>query len=230
MALTLVDKRTSRNMRRFFFIPLTFALVGCAGDSDLVQAGNLIFNSLDKSAEKIPRERAAAVPYATMGMELGSSAQALLILGTVTQDELDWFAGEQVFVRTRKGRVIRTAGLPYDLGGLRSLSTNSMLDGAGANSAVKLLTLDFPDLGVFGATAQCSRKDAGDDNVEILGSRIPTRHIVEHCTVEALRWSFDNEYWEDRMSGYVWRSSQHIHPKSPPLILEVLRPEQNNPS
>ena len=67
-----------------------------------------LLNSFDKSAEKIPRERAAAVPYATMGMALGSSAQALLVLGTITQDELDWFAGEQVFIRTRNGRVIRT--------------------------------------------------------------------------------------------------------------------------
>src|SRR5258706_2959039 len=134
-ALTLVDKRTSRNMRRFLFIPLACALAGCAGDSDLAQAGNLIFNSLDKSAEKSPRERAAAVPYATMGMELGSSAQALLILGTVTQDELDWFAGEQVSVRTRNGRVIRTAGLPYDLGGLRDLSPDLGRRGAGSRSA-----------------------------------------------------------------------------------------------
>src|SRR5258707_6610838 len=190
-------------MRRFFCIPLVFLLSACVQDSDVVQAGNFLLNSFDKSAEKIPRERAAAVPYATMGMELGSSAQALLVLGRITQDELDWFGGEQVFVRTRNGRVIRTVGLPYDLGGLRRLSTNSMLRATEASSAPQLLSLDFPDLGVFGATAQCSRKDAGDDNVEILGSRIPTRHIVEHCTVEALRWSFDNEYWEDRMSGYV---------------------------
>ena len=217
-------------MRHFLSLPLVFVLASCAADSDVAQVGNLLFNSLDKSAEKIPRERAAAVPYATMGMELGSSAQALLILGTITQDELDWFAGEQVFVRTRKGRVIRTAGLPYDLGGLRALSTISIPRSAGGSSTPQQFSLDFPDLGVFGATAQCSLKDAGDDTVEILGSRIPTRHIVEHCTVEALRWNFDNDYWQDRMSGYVWRSSQHIHPKSPPLILEVLRPEQNNPS
>jgi hypothetical protein len=89
--------------------------------------------------------------------------------------------------------------------------------------------LDFPDLGIFGATAQCSQKDMGDEDVEIFGSRIATRHIVEHCTVEAMRWSFDNEFWKDKTSGYIWRSSQYIHPKSPPLILEVLRPEQNNP-
>ena len=104
-----------------------------------------------------------------------------------------------------------------------------MVRGTGDRSAPRLFSLDFPDKGVFGATAQCSQRDAGEDSVEILGSPVPTRHIVEHCSVEALRWNFDNEYWQDRMSGYIWRSSQHIHPNSPPLVLEVLRPEQNNP-
>lgn len=215
-------------MRKLLFLPLLFLLAACA-DSDVVQVGDFVLNSFDKSAQKIPRDRAAAIPYATMGMELGSSAQALLVLGTVAQNELDWFAGEQLFVRTRNGRVIRTAGLPYDLGGLRDLSADLALGGAARSSGPQQFSLDFPDLGIFGATAQCSQKDMGDDDVEIFGSRIATRHIVEHCTVEAMRWSFDNEFWKDKASGYVWRSSQYIHPKSPPLTLEVLRPEQNNP-
>ena len=216
-------------MSKFLFLPLALLLAACADDSDVVQVGNFVLNSLDKSAQKIPRERVAAIPYATMGLELGPSAQALLILGTSAQNELDWFAGEELFVRTRNGRVVRTAGLPYDLGGLRDLSTDTTLRGTGSNSAPQQFSLDFPDLGIFGATAQCSLRDMGDDNVEIFGSRIPTRHIVEHCTVAVMRWNFDNEFWKDRMTGYVWRSSQYIHPKSPPLILEVLRPEQNNP-
>src|SRR5258705_10874029 len=154
--LLWVDMRKMKSMRKFLFIPLIFALTACAEDSDLAQAGNFVLNSFDSSSKKIPRERAAAVPYATMGMELGSSAQALLILGTVTQGELDWFAGEQVFVRTRNGRVIRTAGLPYDLGGLRDLSADLGRRGAGNSSAPQQFSLDFPDLGIFGATAQCS--------------------------------------------------------------------------
>src|SRR5882672_5984379 len=213
--------RKIQSMGRFLSVLLVILLAGCA-DSDVVQVGDFVLSSFDTSAQKIPRERVAAIPYATMGMELGPSMQALLVLGTIAQNELDWFAGEQVFIRTRNGRVIRTAGLPYDLGGLRDLSTNSMLRSAGGGSPLQQFSLDFPDLGIFGATAQCSPKDMGDDNVEIFGSRIPTRHIVEHCTVEALKWNFDNEFWKDRMSGYVWRSSQHIHPKSPPLVLEVL--------
>src|SRR5258708_34877162 len=111
-------------MRKFLFVPLALLLTACA-DSDEAQIGTLVLNSFDKSAGKIPRDRAAAVPYATMGVELGSSAQALLILGTIAKNELDWFAGEQVFVRTKNGRVIRTAGLPYDVGGLRESSADA---------------------------------------------------------------------------------------------------------
>jgi hypothetical protein len=79
---------------------------------------------------------------------------------------------------------------------------------------------------VFGATAQCSRRAVGDETIQIFGAPIATRHVVEHCDVPTIRWRFDNDFWEDRMSGYVWRSSQHIHPKAPVLTLEVFRPEQ----
>src|SRR5258707_12955132 len=113
-------------MRKLLSLLLPVFLLGaCAADSDVAQVGSFLWTSVVASNEKIPRERAAAVPFATMGMELGSSAQALLILGTSSQDELDWFAGEKVFVATRQGRVIRTPGLPYDLGGLRPISTNA---------------------------------------------------------------------------------------------------------
>src|SRR5712671_6657578 len=154
------------SMRKFLSLPLVFLLTACA-NSDVKQVGDFVLSSFDKTQQKVSRERAAAVPYATMGVELGSSAQALLILGTIAQDELDWFAGEQVFVRTRNGRVIRTAGLPYDLGGLRDLSTNSAPAGPGGSGPRQFL-LDFPDLGIFGATAQCSMRDMGEDSVEIL--------------------------------------------------------------
>jgi hypothetical protein len=179
------------------------------------------------TTEKVARERAAAVPYATMGMELGSSAQALLVLGATASDELDWFSGESIFVRTRRGHVIRTVGLPYDLGGLRTVADAPGAPVRGAQDG--LYSFDFPDLGVFGATAQCSRRAVGDETVEIFGAPIATRHIVEHCDVPSMRWRFDNDFWEDQMSGYVWRSSQHIHPKAPILTLEVFRPEQTGP-
>ena len=209
----------------------SFLLVtACTGDSDVVRVGNLLFNSVAGSGLKIPRERAAAVPYATMGLELGSSAQVLLTLGTSMGNELDWFAGETIFVATNYGRVIRTVGLPFDLGGVHPSTMPSLPETRNIDANSASLSFDYQDLGVFGAPAQCSRRNVGNENLEILGASILTHHVIEHCEVPVLKWKFDNDFWVDPMSGYVWRSRQYIHPKSPPIILEVLRPEQTDPA
>ena len=202
-------------------------LTACSSDSEVVQVGEFFYTLATAEPVRISRESAAAIPYATMSLALGSSSQVLLILGSTADGDRDWFAGDQVFVRTRHGRVIRTVGLPYDLGGLRILPADAAPGSPTTGTLPSQYVLDFPDLGVFGATAQCSSKNAGVENVVILGTSVATRHIVEHCGVAAMKWNFDNEYWLDVMTGYVWRSSQHIHPKSAPLILEALRPEAN---
>jgi len=212
-------------MRRIFAILPAFLVMACQ-DSDLYKVGTVLVASVTNDPEKIPRDRAAAVPYASMGLELGSSPELLLVLGTNSAGDLDWYAGDMVFVRTRKGLITRTVGLPYDLGGLRELPAPNAAVTAGVPAAAQY-SLDFPDLNIFGATAECTRKSMADENIAILGSAIPSVHIVEHCTVPSMRWNFDNDYWLDRGTGYVWRSSQHIHPNSPPVLLEVFRPEQN---
>ncbi len=181
--------------------------------------GNLALNYVRGTNEKVARETAAAIPYATMGLEYGFSPQVLLVLGQTTGGQLDWYAGDQLYVATRQGRLVRTVGLPNDLGGRRAPS------GQQPGSSAIAYILDFPDMGVFGAAALCSSTDTGESMVEIFGTAIPTRHVVEHCSVPALRWTFDNEYWEDRMTRYVWRSRQYVHPKSPPIVLEIFRPE-----
>jgi hypothetical protein len=209
-------KRTPQNV----FAILAFALLSCcAGNANSEKLTNLFFNYVKGTVEKVPREKAAAIPYPTMGLEFGYTPEVLLVLATATPEELDWYAGEALFVATQHGRVIRTVGLPNDLGGRRATSSLDV-----AARAISY-ALDFPDLGIFGAAALCSSVDRGEESVEILGGGIATRHIVEHCTVPTMKWTFDNDYWEDRATRYVWRSRQYIHPKSPPIVLEVFRPE-----
>lgn len=204
-------------------LPL-FLLAGCQ-DSDLGQLTQLVYTGLTSTPPKITRDQAAAVPYASMGLELGDTAQVLLVLGTETGNELDWFAGDQLFIRTRNGRIIRTVGLPYDLGGLRPVDAS--MTARPVSVAAARYSFDFPDLGIYDAVAQCTTRDTGNAMVDVFGSQIATRHIVEHCAVPDARWNFDNEYWTDPMTGYVWRSTQHIHPQLPPVVLQVFRPAQN---
>jgi hypothetical protein len=210
-------------MKNLLWLAAVTLLSGCAGDSDVERAGKFLIGTFNGSGEKISRERVAAVPYATMGLTLSSNPEVLLVLGTAMDGDQEWFAGDSIFLATRQGHIIRTAGLPYDLGGIRSLSANSSVPAAGMPS---FFLVDFPDLGIYSAPLLCSAKLMGDDTVEILGASIPTRHIVEHCEVSALRWRFENHFWQDPKTGAVWRSSQYVHPKSPPVILEMLRPPQ----
>jgi hypothetical protein len=213
-------------MRNISGVLAVLLLTACSGNSDIERTGGFLFNSITGSNVKVSRERAAAVPYATMGLQLGQSTQALLILGATEGDELDWFAGDNIFVATNHGQVVRTVGLPYDLGGRHPINASSIRE----NKSLATASMDFPDLGVFGATSECSSRNMGEESVEILGAPIPTLHVIEHCNVPALKWTFDNDFWKDRTSGYIWRSRQYIHPKSPPIILEVFRPEQNRPN
>ena len=89
--------------------------------------------------------------------------------------------------------------------------------------------VDFADRGAFGIPMRCRVTYAGNEDIEILGGLMPTRRRIESCHVEVLDWDFENVFWEDPETGYVWRSKQHIHPQSPPIMLEVLRPAQNGP-
>ena len=65
----------------------------------------------------------------------------------------------------------------------------------------------------------------GPETIEILGTKIATRHHVESCEAEQLDWSFENEFWIDPKSGFVWQSEQSIHPRSADLNLTVFRRE-----
>jgi hypothetical protein len=196
---------------------------GCSTDTDSVRMARLLMQTVwGEGGEKIPRERAEAVPFASMGIELGSGNQAMLVLGTSSPIQAEWYAGDAVMVRTREGRIVRTAGLPYDLGGLEVRPFP-------AQQGTLAVIFDFPDLAVFGAPGECVQRDAGPATVEILGVQIATRRIVESCDVPALDWDFESEFWKDPVTNYVWRSRQFIHPRSPPVTLEVFRPEAPAP-
>ncbi len=226
-----VTRTRGRSAKTLVALLACASLTSCAADSDTALVGKLLLQQISGAApQKISREQAAAIPYASMGLQLGSGPEALLVLGAATPEQRDWYAGDQIVVITRLGRVIQTVGLPYDLGGAHPLPANSPAGNAGAATAgSSVLVADFPDLGIFGARINCEEKTMGMEAVEILGADISVRHDVEHCIADTMDWQFDNDFWRDPQTGYVWRSLQHIHPKSPPVILEVFRPEQNGP-
>jgi hypothetical protein len=196
-------------------------LAGCASDSARV-AQAVLQSVWAPEGTRITRQEAADIPFATIGAQVGEGNQGILVLGTLSPEQAEWYSGEFVMIRTRGGRIVRTAGMPYDLGGL---DVRPPAAAAAARGETVTLSYDFPDLGVFGAIGNCSQRDAGPATIEILGVQIATRRFVEDCEIASLDWAFEAEYWKDPATNYVWRSRQYVHPRSDPVTIEVFRPE-----
>ena len=208
-----------RNWRIAACAALAVLLAGCEGTSDAERIGQLLrlqFQSIGGVVE-VPREQVVAIPYATLGVQLGSSDQAMFVLSGKSGDDLNWVGGTQFAITTRGGRILRTAGFKYNLGGLQS---GDSVGGAAARD----YRYDFGDLNAYGVAVRCSLRDTGPERIMILGDAHDTRHLVEDCAAAELDWSFTNEYWANAASGFVWKSIQNIHPGLDAITLVTFRP------
>lgn len=202
------------------------ALAGCGSDSDFEKLSGVVWQNLSAiggEGPPISRAQAAAVPYASIGLRYGSGPEAMLVLATKSGGESEWLAGTQASVITRDGRIVRTVGLPFNLSGFQGPIPET---GASANSNSYHYLYDFADKRIFGAIVNCTQHDAGAERIDIVGGVHDTRHIVETCNAPQFDWNFENDFWKDATTGYVWKSVQEIHPDAEPVTLEALRPEQ----
>jgi hypothetical protein len=202
------------------------ALAGCGSDSDFVTMGGLLWDNVSRIGSEgppVPRNQAAAVPYASIGIRYGSSPEAMLILATKSGSDSEWLAGTQFSIVTRDGRIIRTVGLPHNLTGFQGPIADS---GSDATPGSYHYLYDFSERHVFGAIVECAQHDAGPERIEIIGGSHDTRHIVEECTAPQFGWQFQNDFWRDAATGYVWKTMQIIYPDDDPVTISVLRPEQ----
>jgi hypothetical protein len=216
----------SRFSRIGFGLLTSLLLAGCGSDSDFSQLGGVLvqsFSGIGGDGPPVERDKAAAVPFATIGVRYGSSAEAMLVLATKSGDESEWLAGTQVSIITRAGHIVRTVGLPRNLTGVQGPIADT---GPDTQPGSYHYLYDFADKRIFGAMVECTQKDAGPERIEIIGGTHDTRHIVEDCRAPFFDWDFQNDYWRDMATGYIWKSIQNTHPDGDPVTVEALRPEQ----
>ncbi len=210
---------------------LASSVASCAqvqDQSDLLKMGSLLVQQtglFGGGDDNVTREKAASVPYASIGIRLGSGQEAMLLLATTSGDNLRWQAGTQYVVNTRDGHVTLTAGFVHNLDGLEGPIADSVSIPPERGGPYHYL-FDMVDMGKYGVFAICSQHDEGAEQIQIIGVPHDTRHIVEDCKAKQLDWRFSNEYWRDAATGYVWKSVQNFRPDMDPLTLEILRPEK----
>lgn len=207
------------------------AIAACSPiQTDTFEIASRFTRTLLGQHQMVTREQAAAVEYASIGVQIGRDDQAMLVLGSDVAGEMSWFSSNKVLIATRNGRIVATAGLTDNLGRVGTLNA-SPWTGEGnaplvAGQKYKFL-YDLPQFQLYSVPIDCEASAAAnDETITIMDAEIETRHLTESCESEELGWSFENEFWLDKTTGYVWRSVQTINPKLPPITIEVLRPEQ----
>ena len=205
---------------------LASALAACGTNSDAWRLTQLAYHQITGSFEdnSITQARVLAVPYATIGARLGGGVEALMVLTNVSGHDLQWLGGGNISLATRDGRIIRTVGLEHNLDGFQGpVDDKPGADGLRAYHYI----YDLIDKNAYGVFVRCTQSDRGGETITIVGIRHDTRHIVEQCEAPQLDWTFQNQFWADAKTGYVWRTTQYVHPDLDPITTQILRPEKS---
>ena len=216
-------------MRQVLRIAWLFAvaavLPGCGTNSNEARYGRLLWRLVSGQQVEVSRDQAGAIPFATIGITIGRADEGLMVLGLVEGGRQEWYARTQM-IAMNNGRVLQTDGFPFNLSRLevRAAGGATLQGGPPPLETDYSIVVDFQDLRLVGASARCRSSETGQESIEILGTPLITQHVMERCKVDVIDWSFENEFWVDPDSGFVWQSRQYIHPKLARLTLRVLRP------
>lgn len=169
-----------------------------------------------------------ALPYASLGLRVGRSAPAVVILASIEGEDLHWASADRVVLVTRHGRLVKTVGLPRDLVGTQ-MPTSDPLTGFGktpgdASAARVYRFIDLRPKDDFGVAVESRFDEQGAETLRILGRDHETLRVRERITVRKWRWSTENLFWLDRESGQVWKARQQFCAEVPAITFEVLKP------
>lgn len=212
---------------------LASGVAGCASDSNsTLNLFSKTITSKGRSAGDYPLSAAQIhdIPYATLGVRIGSNPRAVIVLATAEGATLSWVSADRVTFVTRGGWLLRTHGLRRDLAAtrwqpiagedpLRAYAQTGVPPQPGGYREIDLGHADEHGIAVE------SRFEVGkDETIVIQGRERLTRRIDEIAIVHPWRWKTRNSFWIDLQSGQVWRSVQQYCPEMPPIELEVLKP------
>lgn len=192
-----------------------------SADTDILSLGTIFLHAIGGigSSSSVPRENAASIPYASLGVRLGGSDEAMFVLANRSGDDLLWLGGTSLGIVTRHGRVVRTVGFSSNLSGVHTAE--------GVKQDLSQPSVDyqydFGDQSRYGIPVKCLRQSLGPERIVIIGVPRDTTHVVENCAASGMDWSFRNEFWVDA-AGYVWKSRQFVTPKLDSVTFEILRP------
>jgi hypothetical protein len=200
----------------------TFLLAGCGNsrNPNLSAAVDLARNFFADRA--YTDEDVERIPFASIGVQVGTAAEALVVLATVDGDTLTWIAADRSLIQTRNGRVVRFRSGDIEVATAPG-AEDPIANGAVAAADCTRL-LDFPKAKLYSVPAQSTLAATGEARVPLLHGEIVTRSFTETGISHPLAWNFENHFYLDLDTKRVWQSNQSVTPQLPPIKIRVLRP------
>lgn len=216
-------------MRKLLIFQIIFVLTSCSSLPANV-AGNFnqtfkAFSALIYGYEDYPINQALVdeIPYASLRMKIGKGPAGLLILESIDLDTYTWVSADNIYITTRGGRIIRAEGLNNNLIDFISSepSFKELMNEDYLLNQFRLISLDNPS--VFNMKLKVSYKRVGFEEVIILDKKRELILIEETIENSYIKWEYNNKYWVDKNTGYVWQSIQEIAPNVPPILIQITK-------
>ncbi len=205
-------------------------LAGCDTGYDDSQFGPLkdYYNHFFGGGMGLPITRAQIEqqPYAMIGVNNGGKRTAIMVLANIRGAELHWISADRTIIATRGGRLVRTVGLPENIRETRPLGRDPVVDGlhrTTAGATAKRI-MDFDNSERYGRVVESQYRPVERQNVTIADLTYELLLVVEENRIAVEDWDFENKYWVDPITGFVWKSLQYIDPKFSPFEISVLKP------
>ena len=214
------------NLRSFLLFSLSILFFGCSMiDTNRIAPGYVaayeairlnIFgyeNNIDPNVIK-------NIPYASMLVRIGKGPSALMILESVNEDTFTWVSADGVYLVTKNGKIIKTAGLPNNL--------NQRLDpklkwkdlSSKNEEYVSYVSFKDPDLNNLKVVSDYFVGEY--ENHELFMTNKTLKLIEENINSNIIGWYETNSYWIDD-ENFIWKSTQYVTPKIPPIHYEVTK-------
>jgi len=172
-----------------------------------------------------------------MKVRFGKGPHSILILAYIKDDVYEWVGTDDVSLFTLNGRVIKTTGLDhnFELPNPRKSNFSSQqsieqlnfigrvqrrLLGAGSKdqqTIYEAINLFNPDL--YSATIS-STMSSSPDNLIRFGDKVDVVRFQALSQIESIGWKETNYYYMNTKSGYINKTTQHLHPRLPVVHIE----------
>ena len=164
------------------------------------------------------------LPYATLTAKIGRAQRALLVLAEYDGPDLRWVSANDAALVTRNGRLIKTAGLERNLRSTHGLEDDPIANKALNFAGAHMRSIDLAPDGPFGVPIGSTFEVLGRESIKILGNSHDTLVVRESNRAQSIRWKFNNTYWLDSQTGFMWKSVQHFDPSTKPVEIQITKP------